>query len=145
MDAGRVAYEITDRIGYAHVLLSDAVDQVLGPRGISRSSGIALAVLDAFPEGLSQAEWARLQGVTRQRAHTLTKQLGGEDLIRLEPRGREVLVALSPVGRRLVRSLAPRTRARLATATARLSRREKRELHALLGKLIGSLEEDLAG
>ena len=142
MDAGRLAYEIADRIGHAHVLLSDAVDEVIGPLGLSRSVGIALAVLDAYPEGLSQAAWTRLQRVTRQRAHALANRLDDDGLILIEPQGREVRVTLSAAGRRLVRGVEPRTRSRLATATARLSTRDKRDLHSLLGKLIAGLERD---
>ncbi|MCP4005077.1 MAG: hypothetical protein GY725_12860 [bacterium] len=142
MDAGRLASEIADRIGHTHVLLSDAVDEIIGPLGISRSMGIALAVLDAFPDGLSQTAWARLQGVTRQRAHALANRLDDDGLILLEAQGREVRVTLSTTGRRLVRGVEPRTQARLASATTGLSSREKRELHLLLGKLITSLERD---
>jgi DNA-binding MarR family transcriptional regulator len=145
MNPGLLAWSITDRVGYAHALLGEIVEERVAPLGLSRAQAIALAVLGEFPGGLSQAAWARLQGVSRQHAHTLAKRLESEGWIEGMRVGRERHLHLSGRGRRRMASFRPGMEARLARALDSMSAAERRELHRLLGRLVETLEPDENG
>ena len=141
MDSGRFAWEIADRTGHAHALFGGLLEILVTPMGLSRGEAIAMAVLLEFPAGLSQSEWARLQGVSRQHAHALSRKLGRAGLVVGRRRGREVHVRASAVGRRRVVAARPASEAALTRGIAGLSAREVKDLHRQFGKLVRSLEE----
>ena len=145
MKSGLLAWLIADRVGYAHALFGEIIEERVRPLGLSRAQAIALAVLGEFPGGLSQAAWARLQGVSRQHAHTLAKRLETEGWIKGTPAGRERHLHLSKSGRRRMATFRPKMEAQLGKALRRMAPGERRELHRLLGRLIETLEPDTAG
>ncbi|MBW2241796.1 MAG: MarR family transcriptional regulator [Deltaproteobacteria bacterium] len=142
MKPGPLAWSITDRVGYAHAMLGGIVEERVAPLGLSRAQAVALAVLGEFPGGLSQAAWARLQGVSRQHAHTLARRLQAEGWIEGKRAGRERHLRLSTGGRRRMASFRPKMETRLEKALAGLAPGERRDLHRLLGLLVKTLEPD---
>lgn len=145
MKAGPLAWSITDRVGYAHALFGEIVEEGVAPLGLSRAQAVGLAVLWEFRGGLSQAAWARLQGVSRQHAHSLARRLEAEGWIEGVPVGRERHMRLSRSGRRRMASFRPNMEARLEEALGGITSEERRELHRLLGRLIETLEPDERG
>lgn len=143
MKPGALAWSITDRVGHAHALLGGIVEERVAPLGLSRAQALALAVLGEFPGGLSQAAWARFQGVSRQHAHVLARRLEASNWIEGCRVGRERHVRLSSSGRRRMASLRPRMEAQLQLALSSLTAGERRQLHGLLGRLIETLEHEV--
>lgn len=143
--AGALAWEIADRIGHAHALLTAALGEVVGPTPLTVGEAIGLEVLALAPEGRTQVEWARALGVTRQHAHALARRLVALRLVRGERRGRTVSMRVTPRGVALIEAVRPSAEARLARAMAALSASERASLHRLGGRLVEALERDLAG
>lgn len=132
---GTLAWEIADRVGRSHALFTAVLEEVVAPEELTVGQAIAIIVLAGSPEGLTQSEWARLQGVSRQYAHSVARRLQGRQLVTRERVGRTSKVRVTARARHLIRRLRPRTEARLATAVAGLRPLERRDLHRLLGKL----------
>jgi len=143
--AGTLVWEIADRIGHAHALLTLALAEVIGPTPLTVGEAIGLMVLSLAPEGRTQVEWSRALGVTRQHAHALARRLVALRLVRGERRGRAVLMRVTPRGIALIEAVRPAAEARLVRALSALSASERNALHRLGGRLVEALERDAAG
>ncbi len=145
MDTQPLAWSLADRVGHAHALLGGIVEEGVAPLGLSRAQAVALAILGEFPDGLSQAAWARLQGVSRQHAHVLARRLEQTRWVVGSRAGRERHMRLSALGRRRLNAFRPAMESRLQTALCELAPRERCQLHRLLGRLIETLERQDPG
>ncbi|MCZ7616849.1 MAG: MarR family winged helix-turn-helix transcriptional regulator [Myxococcota bacterium] len=143
--AGTLVWEIADRIGHAHALLTLALAEVIGPTPLTVGEAIGLMVLSLTPEGRTQVEWSHALGVTRQHAHALARRLVALRLVRGERRGRTVLMRVTPRGIALIEAVRPAAEARLVRALSALSASERSALHRLGGRLVEALERDAAG
>ncbi len=141
-DAGRLAWELADRVGHAHALFGAVLGGVVAGTPLTVGEAIALAVLASAPAGLSQTGLGGALGVTRQHAHALTRRLAGHRLVRRTRRGREVRLEPTPRAERLVAELRPGAEARLARALSGLAPRERRDLHRLCGRLVEVLARE---
>ncbi|MFT6437964.1 MAG: DNA-binding MarR family transcriptional regulator [Candidatus Azotimanducaceae bacterium] len=129
------AWELTDTIGHLHTLLGAVIERQVKPLGLTRAQAIALGILAERPQGISQAEWARLQGVTRQHAHAIAHRLEHEGWIIAKRLGRERVVALSKTGFQKVEALRPEMELSLQAVFDGLSPDENHVLLGLLSKL----------
>ena len=132
-----LAWSLSDQLGHVYSILLSASRNALADAPLAVPEFIALVILQSFPEGLTQTAWGEHQGVTRQRAHTVTNTLAAEGLIAVTKEGRASTVTLAPAGQALLERYAPQTSLALAEALGRLTTKEARELSRLLTKLIG--------
>jgi DNA-binding MarR family transcriptional regulator len=135
-----MAFELVDRLGHAYALLAEATAEIAEEQGVTSAEVIALIVLASMDAPLSQSDWGRLQGVTRQRAHVVANSLVEKGLVDRARTGREARVTLTAAGRREARSL----RASIGRVASRrlgsLRANQASQLHALLGTLVDALE-----
>jgi len=131
-----LAFELVDRVGHAYALLHARTRTLIADLDVSVSELVALFVLLATPEGLSQTDWGRLQGVSRQRAHTVTKQLLARGLVHREIQGRSSTITLTREGRELAGVQGDRLARVAFDELSELSESEALALHAGLGKII---------
>lgn len=143
-DSGRLAWEIADRIGQASALFSAVLGDVVAPTPLTVGEAIALVVLAGEPAGRTQADLGRALGVSRQHAHAIARRLRGLGLARGDRSGREVTMRPTPRAERLIKELRPGAQARLARAVSGLTPAERRTIHRLCGRLVGSLARDVA-
>lgn len=134
------AFELVDRLGHAHALLQARSEALVTGLDVSVSELVALFVLLSFPDGISQTDWGRLQGVSRQRAHTVTKRLLAAGLVHCEVQGRASTITLTATGDALATGQRERFAAVAFSDIASLSASEALALHRGLGKLITALE-----
>jgi len=134
------AFELVDRLGHAYALLEEAASEIAGEVGVTSAELVALVVLVSIDAPLSQSDWGRLQGVTRQRAHVVANALVEKGLVERARSGREARVSLTAAGRGQARRL----RASIGRAASRrlgaLGADQVSQLHALLGTLVEALE-----
>lgn len=130
-----LAWIVSDHIGHAYAMFANATREQLSGEPVTGAQFIALVILGEFPEGLTQTKWGEYQGVTRQRAHTISGALASAQLINIKPSGRATEITLARAGKALVRRLRPRMSQQMAHCLGRLSTQEARELSRLLAKL----------
>lgn len=131
-----LAGAIADHIGQLDALYLARVNDTLAGAPITAAEFVALIVLEAHPDGLTQTAWGQQQGVSRQRAHTVTKNLTGLGYLTLERQGRSSRVGLSESGRAFLEDTRPSVERTLGEAMHALSREEGEVLLALLTKLL---------
>lgn len=131
-----LAWLIADQLGRVYAQWLAVSEQELLHEEITSAELIALAVLESFPTGLSQTQWGQYQGVSRQRAHILSKRLLASRFIVLKKSGRISTITLSATGRTTLERIRPGISERLAVAMTGLSRKEAGQLSMLLAKLI---------
>ena len=139
MNTKHTAWELTDQVGHVHSLLGATIEDQVAPYGLTRAQAHALGVLTEFPLGISQAEWARMQGVSRQHAHAIARRLQNSDWIEGATVGRERIVALSESGIQKIEDLRPKLEESLEFDFSSLTKVERKELSRLLGKLIEAI------
>jgi len=134
------AFELVDRLGHAYALFDEATYDLASAVGLSSAELVAMVVLASMGSALSQSEWGRLQGVTRQRAHVVANALVQKGLVARTRVGRESQIALTVEGKRESRRL----RANMGRAAQRrlgaMPTKQATQLHALLGALVETLE-----
>ncbi len=131
-----LAWVLSDQIGHAYSLVLATVGEQVADQPFTVAEFVALAILDGFPEGLTQTAWGEYQGVTRQRAHTVSTKLAAAELITVTKKGRASTVVLSRAGRAMVRRLQPLVSERLAERMGKLTVTEGRQLSKLLTKML---------
>lgn len=133
-------WDLVDRLGAAYVLLAEVAGEAAAACGVTLAELVALAVLAGTDAkaGLSQTEWGRFQGVSRQRAHVVARGLAARGLCRVVPEGRASRVSLTPEGRRLTRRLRAHVGAAVVDATTGLAPADARRLSALALALIAA-------
>ncbi|MFT5358855.1 MAG: DNA-binding MarR family transcriptional regulator [Polyangiales bacterium] len=131
-----LAWSLTDQIGHAYSVFLGVASEALQPLDTSVSEFIALAILTGFPEGLTQTDWGTFQGVTRQRAHTITKRLAGLGLVNVEKRGRASSVTPTRAGVALVAREQPALSKSAAANMGSLTSAEAKQLSRLMNKLL---------
>jgi len=136
------AWHLADLVGACYVEVAAIAGEAARPHGLTLGELVALAILAQQPDGVSQSTWARLQGVTRQRAHVVTRSMEARGLVRGEGRGRDSLVRFTAKGRRTTESLRESVGAVLADAMAGLSPARLQDTAELLTGLLGSLRAD---
>ncbi|MGE0601640.1 MAG: MarR family winged helix-turn-helix transcriptional regulator [Dehalococcoidia bacterium] len=134
------AWDLADRVGHAYALLADAMSERLVPHAVPAAEVIAMTILHATPGPVSQTEWGRLQGVSRQRAHVVANTLGDRGWVAQERRGRDQLVQLTPEGRHVVEMLREELGAMYAVDMEPLGPGNAAALYDLLGRLIAVLQ-----
>ena len=133
------AWDLLDRLGAAYVLLAEVARDAAGP-DVSLAELVALAVLaGAGPDGLSQADWGRYQGVSRQRAHVVAHQLTDKGLCAVTRRGRDAVARLTPEGRRATARLRARVGAAVQAALPEPVTGSARSLSSGLAELLEAL------
>jgi DNA-binding MarR family transcriptional regulator len=130
-----LAWTLADQIGRAYSIVLATSQDALANEAHSVPELVALVILDGFPDGLTQTAWGEYQGVTRQRAHTVTNKLSDAGLVDVARQGRSSTVRLTRAGKAFVARIQPETSAALASALSPLTAREARELSRLLEKL----------
>ena len=93
-----LASQVADVVGQLHARYTGVVADHLDGTGVTAAQFIALVVLQAFPAGLTQAAWGRHQGVSRQRAHRVARELRELGFVAVRRRGRASTVALTEAG-----------------------------------------------
>ncbi|CAG1008289.1 hypothetical protein MYXO_03708 [Myxococcaceae bacterium] len=144
-EAGRIAWELADRVGQASALFHGVLGDVVASTPLTVAEAIALVVLASEPGGRTQADLGRALGVSRQHAHAMARRLRGLGLVRGDRRGREVSMHPTARGKRLIEKLRPGAQARLARSLSGLTMREQIVLHRLCARLVESIEQELAG
>ena len=134
------AFELFDRLGHAYALMQEEADSLAARYGVSGAQLVALLVLLAQPNAISQTELARLTGVSRQRAHVVTRSLELAHYVQSDPRGRVVDVSLTKSGRHIARQLRNATARRAIRRLRGLSGADAAQLHRGLGQLLDCLE-----
>ena len=137
--SGPEAWELADLVGASYVAIAEIAGDAAGAHGVNLSELIGLAILAQHPEGLTQTQWGRLQGVSRQRAHTVTQGLVRRRLVVSRRRGRSSQVRLSAAGARLTDEMRESVGARLSSAMADVDASTLRELIRILPALLESL------
>ena len=132
-----LAWQLADDIGLVYALSLSVSEAELEGEGVRSSEFIAMVILTSFPDGLSQTAWGRYQGVSRQRAHAISKTLVSGDLITVEKRGRESVIRLTELGEEVVERLRPAISLRLSAMMDALSALEAQTLSRLLKKVVG--------
>ncbi len=130
-----LAWVLSDQIGHAYSVVLATVGEQVVDQPFTVAEFVALAVLDGFADGLTQTAWGEYQGVTRQRAHTVSTKLAAAELITITKEGRASTVVLTRAGRSMVRRLQPVVSAELARRMGRLTATEARQLSGLLAKM----------
>ena len=134
-----LAWTVTDHVGHAHSLLLNVAAKVFVDEDVSVPEFVALAILsEVGQDGLSQTEWGRFQGVSRQRAHVVTKTLAASGLVLVRRHGRSSTIRLSKKGERFVAKWKPALSKALATQFAGLNAKEAQTLLRLLQKLVAA-------
>ncbi len=131
-----LAWLLSDQIGHAYAIITNAAREQLADEEVTVAEFVALVVLTEFPDGLTQTAWGQCQGVTRQRAHTISNKLSAAGLIEIARLGRSSIVKPSRAGASLVRRLRPRLSTGLVRCLGNLSRQDAKELSRLLAKLL---------
>jgi DNA-binding MarR family transcriptional regulator len=134
------AWDLADIVGRSYALISELSDKVATEEGVTTARVIALAVLNAFPEGISQTEWGKHQGVSRQRASVIAQELEMDGDIKTTPQGRSTIVSLTTQGTGCVRRYKQVFGSALGTKLNGFSKHDGKQLTSLLGKLIASIE-----
>lgn len=137
--SGPQAWELADLVGASYVAIAEIAGEAAGTHGVNLSELIGLAILAQYPEGLTQTEWGRLQGVSRQRAHVVTRDLARRRLVVSHRRGRSSQVRLSARGARLTDEMRESVGAELSAAMADVDLAMLQELTRVLPVLIASL------
>lgn len=140
--AGRLAFELADRIGHASALFHAAMGGVVAATPLTVGDAIALVILAGAPAGLTQTRLGSALGVSRQHAHAVSRRLVALRLARRARRGREVWMEATPRAERLIAELRPAAEARLARSVSGLTPKELRDLHRLCGRLVEVLARD---
>ncbi len=133
------AWRLADSIGQAHALFSNAVGEAVRDSGLTVKEAIALWIVDQHEGELTQTEWGRLQGVTRQRAHVIAKRLEQKGLVKVERQGRDSQVHTLPMGRKLVELNKEVVGDVLADVLDGMPRGDVRRLQGLLTQVIAQL------
>ena len=131
-----LAWRLADQLGHATAYVAEDMPDLLEGSGLTPSAFVALVVLSAFPDGLTQSEWGRLQGVTRQRAHTVAKQVVGAGLVKLTKQGRTATATLTAAGTEAVNARQPRMAQAVSERLNPLTPAEAQRLSDLLAKLL---------
>jgi DNA-binding MarR family transcriptional regulator len=131
-----LAWRISDQIGHAYALSVGLAGRSLEHLEISVVEFVALVILTEFPAGLTQTRWGALQGVSRQRAHTVTKRLTGLGLVLVSRQGRASTVQASEEGSALVQKEQPALARTAAENMSGLTANEAERLSTLLAKLL---------
>jgi DNA-binding MarR family transcriptional regulator len=133
------AWHLADLVGACYVEVAAIAGDAARPHGLTLGELVALAILAQQPDGVSQSAWARLQGVTRQRAHVVTRSMEAKGLVRGERRGRESVVRFTAEGRRTTERLRESIGTVLADTMAGLTPAQLQDTAELLTGLLGSL------
>ena len=134
------AFELVDRLGHAYALLDEASVELADEFGITSAELVALVVLASVDSTLSQSDWGRLQGVTRQRAHVVASSLVGKALVARTRAGRESRVTLTTAGRRASRRLRLSIGRAVQQRLSAMPAQRATQLHVLLGELVATLD-----
>jgi len=132
------AWTLADTIGHVFALLGSVIEEQVLAYKLTRAQALALGVLADMDDGISQAEWARLQGVTRQHVHAIARRLQEEGWIVAKRAGRERIVSLPKSRQRKIAALRPEMDTQLQTAFGGLTQKDQRVLNTLLAKLVDS-------
>ena len=116
--------------------LQIAAEQLAGTP-VTAADLVAMIVLEAHPDGLSQTAWGQQQGVSRQRAHTIAGKLARQGFVQVERAGRASRVGLAPPGARFLEAHRGPIERALASSMTSLDAAEARVLLALLSPLVG--------
>ena len=130
------AWEVADLLGYAYVIVSDVMEELLRPTGLTLKEFVALWIASVYEGNLTQTEWGRLQGVTRQRAHVIAGNLKRKSLISMEAKGRETRVTVTPAGRKLIQNHRRKISESLANSLGKMTQSEAVKLTTLLKQVI---------
>jgi DNA-binding MarR family transcriptional regulator len=130
------AWRITDQIGHAYSVFLGLAAASLAHLDITVGEFVALTILTASPDGLTQTTWGELQGVTRQRAHTVTKRLANLGLVAVVREGRASTVTVTDAGWDLIQREQPRLAGQAAANLGSLTPTEAARLSTLLAKLL---------
>ena len=133
------AFQLADRLGHAAALLQSAADELVEDEEVSSAELVAMFVLLAFDGGISQTEWGRLQGVSRQRAHVVTRTLLAHGYIDCRKDGRASVVTLNASGHRVASRLQAKTGHAMHSRLQPIAPDRAHRLNALLGELIDCL------
>lgn len=133
-----LAWKLADQIGQLNSQFLAVAEDELAGSSITPGELIALSILESFPEGLTQTAWGGYQGVSRQRAHVLTKRLVVARLIKVAKDGRRASIQLTRAGRSTIEACRPSMSRRLASEMAPLGAEDAKELSRLLQLLTGS-------
>lgn len=136
------AWSLTDLVGASYVALSDVAAGAARPHDVTLVELVALAILAQHPDGLGQSRWGKLQGVSRQRAHTLTSELSRRGLVSRERHGRDSTVRFTHAGSDLVRRLRRDVGRQLASALRHMPASDAPVLARLLTLLLASVRRD---
>lgn len=135
------AWDLADIVGKSYAVISHLSDKIAAEAGVTTSQVVALAVLKAFPDGLTQTQWGKYQGVSRQRASVVAKALAAQGAIESNPRGRSTMVTLTPKGARWVQQHKKIFGSAMKKKLGNFSKQDGEHLATLLDKLIRSIEQ----
>lgn len=138
-------WRLTDQLGHANAHLMGVTRDALQHLDISVGEFVALTILVEFPDGLTQTTWGRLQGVTRQRAHTVSKRLASLGLVNVQREGRSSTVTASLPGVALVQRERPALIEAAGANLGTLTAEDAAQLSALLAKLLADQPRGTSG
>lgn|GEM_PF-1239209 len=134
-----VAWALVDHIGHAYSVFLHVAEGILVDADVSVPEFVALAILaEVGGDALTQTEWGRFQGVSRQRAHVVTKTLADAGLVTVQRKGRSSSIRLSKKGAQFVDTWKPTLSSAMAENMRGLSEHEARTLSRLLLKMLST-------
>lgn len=132
---GPLAWTLADQVGLLSVVLTEASAKALAKHRVTGGELVALAILVGYADGLSQSDLARHMGVSRQRAHIITRKLVRRGFLSSKRGGREAMVKLADKGRAFVKAERPGVERALAEVLQPLTAKEAQTLSQLLSRV----------
>ena len=126
-------------------LITQRLSQVLRPHGLSESDFRTLVVLfssedgEAFPSELCQFATQKPTNMTRIADTLVARGLASRSHSQADRR--RILIRISPAGRHFVRKLLPQLSPRVSELFSVLKQRERRQLDAILEKLLNHMAQ----
>jgi DNA-binding MarR family transcriptional regulator len=131
-----LALDVVDALHRANQELTAHTAAACADLGVSGGEVASLKLLLAFPDGLSQSDWSRLQKSSRQYVHTLTRELGKRGLLEVGREGKHTCVRVTPAGRSLITEAERRINDAVVRLLATIEVSELQQLLRLMSRLV---------